>query len=959
MRWVAVATNRFRSATRRLSQFACAASLLSASLQALPATAEESEPALALFREKIEPLLRERCFECHSHDAGEASGGLMLDSKAGWQAGGDSGASLVPGKPDESLIVEAVRYTNPNLEMPPDGKLSDAEIAAITEWVRLGAADPRGGTHAKTSGEIDLEAGRQFWSYQSIADPAVPSVSDTSWPLDEIDRFVLAKLEDAGLKPAEDADRATLARRVYFDLTGLPPTPEEIDAFVHDSNPQAYEKLVDQLLARRSFGERWGRHWLDVARFAESVTLRGLIFKEAWRYRDYVVDAYDRDLPFNQFVREQIAGDLLPSESREDHLRKIVATTYLMLGNTNLEEQDKPQLRMDFVDEQLDAITKGFLGQTVTCARCHDHKFDPIPTRDYYALAGILRSVQCLKDANVSGWVEVPLPAPPEVEQAIARYDSEVQGLAEKITAAKAKIPKARDDGTRGPIVAADLPGVVVDDEQAMKVGEWKRSVFTGEYVGKGYIHDLSEGKGTKSLTFQPTLPADGVYEVWLAYSPAESRSDATPVTVFGAGGERTLRIDMRPPGPIGGRFVSLGRHFFEKDGQSYVLVATEDTTGYVTVDAVVFIPEADASAAESKFLRRDIDAETADAAKELASLEAEMKKLQKEAPPRPMAMSVIEEEQPADIAIHIRGSVHNLGPVVPRGFLQVASVEPSPPIPDKQSGRRQLADWLVSGENPLTARVYANRVWHWLFGSGIVRTVDNFGTTGELPSHPELLDHLATRFVAGGWSTKQLVRRIVLSRTYRQAAIGDAQGAAIDPENRLFGYANRRRLDAECLRDAMLLVGGNLQAFDGGRTYPQTMSSDYDFTTDLTYRSVYVPVFRNALPQIFEAFDFADPSTVTGRRNDSTVPQQALFMMNNPFAVEQSRLAAERLLAETSSHDERIARAYRSTLGRLPNDQERTAIAEFVASRDDDPTSAWSLVFQALFASPEFRFLR
>ncbi len=621
----------------------------------------------------------------------------MLDSKAGWQAGGDSGAALVPGKPDDSLIVEAVRYANPNLEMPPDGKLSDAEIAAIAEWVRLGAADPRGGEHAKSSGGIDLEAGRQFWSYQPIVDPAVPSVNDASWPLDKIDRFILAKLEAADLKPAAEADRATLARRLHFDLTGLPPTPEEIDAFVHDSDPQAYEKLVDELLARRSFGERWGRHWLDVARFAESVTLRGLIFKEAWRYRDYVIDAYDRDVPFNQFVREQIAGDLLSSESRDDHARKVIATTYLMLGNTNLEEQDKPQLRMDFVDEQLDAITKGFLAQTVTCARCHDHKFDPIPTRDYYALAGILRSVQCLKDANVSNWVEVPLPAAPEVEQAVAKYDAEVESLSSKIKAVKATIPKASEDATRGPIAVADVPGVVVDDEQAMKVGEWKHSVFTGEYVGAGYIHDLSDGKGTKSLTFQPTLPADGVYEVWLAYSPGDSRSEAAPVTVFGAGGERTVQVDLRPPGPIGGRFVSLGRQFFEKDGQSYVLVANEGTNGYVTADAVVFIPEAEASAAEGKFLRRGADTESAEAAKELASLEAEMKKLQQDAPARPMAMSVIEEQSPADIPIHIRGSVHNLGEVAPRGFLSVASTGPSPRIPDKQSGRQQLADWLVS----------------------------------------------------------------------------------------------------------------------------------------------------------------------------------------------------------------------------------------------------------------------
>ncbi len=925
----------------------------------VPASAAEPEPGLALFREKIEPLLRERCFECHSHDAGDASGGLMLDSKAGWQVGGDTGPSIVPGKPDESPLVRAVRYADPNLEMPPDGKLSEAEVAAITEWVRLGAPDPRGGDPIQKSGGIDLKAGREFWSYQPIADPALPKVADESWPTNEIDHFVLAKLEAAGLRPAEDADRATLARRLYFDLTGLPPTPEEIDAFVLDSDPRAYEKLVDDLLARRSFGERWGRHWLDIARFAESVTLRGLIFKEAWRYRDYVIDAFDRDLPFDELVREQIAGDLLSSSSREDRTRKLVATTYLMLGNTNLEEQDKTQLRMDFVDEQLDVITKGFLAQTVTCARCHDHKFDPIPTRDYYALAGILRSVKCLEDANVSGWVEVPLPAAPEIERAVAKYDAEVKNLAERIKVAKASLPKVRAARNRGPIAIADVPGIVVDDEQAMKVGEWKQSVFSGEYVGAGYIHDIAAGKGEKSLTFQPSLPADGVYEVWLAYSPGDSRSNAAPVTVFGPDGEKTLPIDMRQPGPIGGRFVSLGRHRFEKDGQTYVLVANEGTSGHVTADAVVFIPEAEASAAEGKFLQRGDDPKNAETAQELAALEAELKTLQKNAPPRPMAMSVKEEQAPADIPVHIRGSVHSLGEVVPRGFLQVASYGSAPQVPGNLSGRVELADWLASAENPLTARVFANRAWHWLFGAGIVRTVDNFGTTGETPSHPELLDHLAARFVEDEWSTKKLVRRIVLSRTYRQAATGDARGAAIDPENRLFGRANRRRLDAECVRDAMLSVGGTLESFGGGRSFPETLSSDYDFTTDVPYRSVYLPVFRNALPQTFEAFDFADPSTVTGRRNDSTVPRQALFMMNNPFAIEQSRHAAEKLLTATSSHDERIVTAYRSSLGRAPTATERAAVSEFITAREEGSRDAWSLVFQALFASPEFRFLR
>jgi hypothetical protein len=914
--------------------------------------------ALDHFEKKVRPVLVEHCYSCHSAEA-EAKkklrGGLRLDTREAVLTGGDTGPALVPGKPGESLLLKTLRYDG-DVKMPPKGKLPDSVIADVEKWIKDGAADPRQAAGPAKSGPIDLEKGRQFWAYKLPVKPAAPAVKDATWAATAIDRFVLAGLEAKGLKPAEDADRATLARRLYYDLTGLPPSPAEVDAFVNDADPAAYEKLVDRLLASPAFGERWGRHWLDVARYAESVTLRGLVFKEAWRYRDYVIDSFNRDVPFDRFVREQIAGDLLPAATTADRTRQIVATTYLQLGNSNLEEQDKRQLRMDVVDEQLDVIGKGLLAQTITCARCHDHKFDPIPTRDYYSLAGILRNVKALKDSNVSNWIEVPLPAPPEVEQAVRKHETAVADLQARIKTAKAK-PSAKAATTqaaKGVLAVKDVPGVVVDDAAAMKVGDWKESKVSGTFIGGGYIHDENKGKGDKSLTFQPELPMTGRYEVWLAYSPGTSRADNVPITVFSADGEKNLTVDMKANPPLLGRFVSLGQYRFERKGQSFVLISNEGTKGHVTADAVTFIPAdqvpaATADAAKSPLAKVEVD---------VAKLEAELKKLQAAAPKRPMAMSVVEEDKVAEIRVNVRGIVHNLGEPAPRGFLRVATHGKLPDMPTDQSGRVQLADWLAGKDNPLTARVYANRAWHWLFGSGLVRTVDNFGTTGEVPSNPEVLDHLAMQFVADGWSVKKLVRSIVLSHTYRQASTADPITTAADPENRLFGRANRRRLEAEAIRDTILTVSGKLTPASGGPSFPSTQATDYAYKHTGTTRSVYLPAFRNSLPDVFEVFDYADPSTVTGRRNTSTVAPQALFMMNNPFVVEQAKHAASRLLAENLPDDTaRLTRAYRLTVGRDPTSGERAVAAKFLASAGE-AKQAWATLYQTLFASADFRFI-
>ncbi len=947
--------------------------------------AEDPQPAAKLltadqtdfFEKKIRPVLVKHCYQCHSQEARTANllkGGLLLDSREGFLTGGDSGSAIEPGKPDESLLLEALRYET--IKMPPKGKLPAAVIADFEAWVKLGAPDPRDGQAPVKPAGIDVSAGRRHWSYQPLSRPPLPAVQNHAWPSNEIDRFILAGLDAKGLKPVADADRVTLIRRLYYDLLGLPPSPQQIDDFLDDKQADAYERLVDRLIASPQFGERWGRHWLDVVRYGESFTLRGFIMPEAWRYRDYVIESFNADRPYDQFLREQVAGDLLPANTLADKQRQAVATTFLVLGNTNLEEQDKVQLRMDVVDEQLDVITKGFLAQTVTCARCHDHKFDPIPTRDYYALAGILRNAKTLEHANVSKWLELPLPVDDESQVKFQRHETLVANLQNQIKAAQdlAKVLAAAAGANAGTVLevvaARDLPGIVVDDAQAKKVGEWKQSQHSKRYIGDGYLHDLDGDKGTKTLTFQPDLPKSGLYEVRLAYSPGDNRTAGAPVTIFSADGEKTIQINEKMPPPIEGRFVSLGQFRFEQNGQGFVIVANEGTKGHVIADAVQFIPAETGDTAATptpattnEKPKNEAAQATQRQADEIKRLERELKQLTAQAPQRPKYMSVQEEKTVEDCAIHIRGTVHNLGAKAPRGFLSVVTTGTPSALPANQSGRRELGDWLASHDNPLPARVMANRVWHWLLGSGLVRTTDNFGTTGEAPSHPELLDHLATRFIDDNWSVKSLVRQIVLSRAYRLSSVASPSLQKDDSDNRLFGHAHRRRQDAEGLLDAMLSASGQLDLQAGGPTIRAGTDADFGYQFALPRRAVYWPVLRNALPELFEVFDFPDPSMVVGRRNASTVAPQALFLMNSPLVREQSRLAAIRLLKDVPIADaQRVDLAFRRLLGRFPTDAERATALKYIqtkaAASDKEQLQRWSQLIQALFGTTDFRYV-
>jgi len=936
---------------------------------------------LDFFESKIRPVLVKSCYECHAADSKKISGGLLVDSRQGLLEGGESGPAVVPGDLKESLLISALKQDD--FEMPPKGKLSSEVIADFEKWIQDGATDPRRASNQVTRPRsIDIEAGRKHWSYHPLQAPAIPKIKNRAWPSNDIDRFILAKLEAAELQPGPDAKKIVLVRRVYFDLIGLPPTPEQIAQFINDKSPKAYENLVDRLMASPRFGERWGRHWLDVSRFAESMSLRGVLLKHAWRYRDYVIEAFNNDLPYDQFLKQQLAGDLLKTKSVDDQRRNLVATTFLMMGDMLLENQNKSQLDMDFVDEQLDVIGKGLLAQTITCARCHDHKFDPIPTHDYYAMAGILKNVQALKHLNVSSFMEAPLPISAEAKRELEIHNSSVAKLQGEINTLKAKLEPQLPTNFPTVVAASSLPGIVVDDDDVMVVGKWTHSVHSKHYIGKRYIHDANRGKGDKTLSFVPKLPSDGEYEVRFAYSHGGGRASNVPVTVFSAAGEKTIKVDMRKVPPIDGRFVSLGTYRFDANAQSYVLISNEGTNGFLTADAVQFLPVGKdgkvTSSPASGSVKKTPGKQAADKKlsadkqqalkKSMAKLTADLSSLKKRKPIREMAMSAVEKSKPADLKIHIRGSIDHLGAIAPRGVLQVANYGPAPKMPTNSSGRLELANWIVDPKNPLTSRVMANRVWHWLIGPGLVRTVDNFGATGESPSHPELLDHLAVQFVQQGWSVKKLIRTIVLSRTYRlSAAPGEQQE---DPENRLLAHMNRRRLDAESLRDAMLLVGGTLKLEMGGPTFPASLKKDVGFRFQAPRRSVYVPVFRSSLPELFEVFDFANPSMVTGRRNVSTVAPQALFMMNHPFVRTQARLTAERLLDESQLKEaNRVDHTYLLVFGRHATAAEVSLCHQFLKSVTDTPENgkakdnveveAWTQMVHSLFSTIEFRYIR
>jgi len=784
--------------------------------------AEADAEGIAFFEKNIRPVLANNCYQCHSTDARNLKGNLFLDSKQGMLNGGESGPIIVPGKPAESRLLQAIRQVG-KLKMPPRDKLPGKVATNFAEWIRMGAPDPRvvnGGNPIKS--KIDLEAGRKFWSFIPPTKPDTPPVRETAWPRGEIDRFVLAKLEANNLSPVRDATRRELIRRIYFDLIGLPPSPEQVSEFLSDTSANAFEKVVDELLRSPHFGEQWGRHWLDVARYSESNGMeRNFTYPHAWRYRDYVIDSFNDDKSFRRFVREQVAGDLLGRGERKPTDEELVATGFLALGPKPLNQGNKVLFKLDIVDEQIDATTRAFLGLTVSCARCHDHKFDPIPTRDYYAMAGIFRSTEALY-GTVNG------------------------------------------QGNRQP-----------SDLHSITVGKADRANKIREHNNK--LHQLN--------------------------------------------GHLLIKQEEL-------------REYREKGG---------NTT--------------DNDRARMRALNRDI-----------RDARANIKDLEKKTPDADYAMGV-RDGKIGDTRLLHRGEIRNQGQSVKRGFLQVLDHVKAYPIGNRSSGRLQLAGWLTQPDNPLTSRVMINRIWHHLFGAGIVRTMNNFGATGEYPTHPELLDYLAVRFIENNWSIKSMIREIALSRTYQLSSDTTEANAEADPNNQLLWRMNHKRLGAESLRDAMLATSGRLnrQPADGsvvtklgdvnvGRAQRQLNQ----MKRNTSQRSVYLPILRNALPEMMRIFDVAEPSLIVGKRNKTTVPTQALYLMNNQFVIGQAFNMAKRVMNSTETRRDGIRLAYELAFAREATDDEISKAREFLdsVSEEKDRPGQWTVLCQALLASAEFRYV-
>ena len=913
------------------------------------------------FEKKIRPVLSKNCYECHSAKSKSLKAGLLLDRKAGWERGGKNGSVIIPGEPAKSILINALRYGNHDLQMPPSGKLSEPVLADFEKWISMGAQDPRnspleevfavGGLRAKS-----LEEGKKFWAFKPIKLPPLPDVQKDEWIKDEIDRFILRGIENKKLQPATKTDPLTLLRRIFFDLTGLPPSPEDIKDFQESSSENSFEDVVDNLLESPRFGERWGRHWLDVARYADTTGGgRNNPFPNAHRYRDYVINGFNKDKPFDQFIMEQIAGDLMSSTSDDEYNEKLTGIGFLALGPHNYELQDKELLRMEVVDEQLTAVGKAFMGLTMDCARCHDHPFDPIPIQDYYSMAGIFRSTNSLVLGNVAGFHERGLRD--EFGEQRNQYEQTLASLEKRLKDAVDLVKSlGGDESKKKNLISLDpitLEGIVVDDLDTTKKGKWLSSTHTPGYVGSGYHHDDNSGKGNKSITYKAKIKKGGEYDVQVSYTDNSNRSKKTPVTVMHADGEQKIYIDQTKPPSILGIFTSVGVFRFEEIERDVVQITTEGTEGHVIADAIrlVAIESKDrppSFAGESKTPEHVLVTQ-----KKLVEVRKRVEKIKREiethkkTQPNKVAkvMSVREQDQTGDWHIHLRGEIRNLGPVVQRGFLKVAMSDGASSvaeIPDGASGRLQLAEWIASPDNPLPARVYANRIWHHLFGRGIVASTDNFGEMGNRPTHPELLDYLANYLIENNWSTKSLIRKIVLSNTYQMSTDISGIAAKLDPENNLFSRQNRKRLEAEAIGDAMLLAGGQISA-----KHPSLEKKRFSFQK----------LNRNKLSELFEVFDYPNPGLVSGKRNTSSVPTQALYMMNNDFVIKQARLVSKNIeKQEANDLSQNITLAFIKCLGRLPNEAEMKASLLFLEKKSQK-VNLEGLV-HSLFACLDFRYL-
>jgi hypothetical protein len=922
------------------------AALLGLTILAAPLRAADKQDAAGVefFERKVRPVLAEHCYRCHSAEAkqhGKLKGALRLDSRDGLLQGGASGPAVAPGKPAESMLLKAVRHIDDAPHMPPKGKLPDATIADIEKWVALGAPLP--GASAPAAGGVSLEEARHHWAFRPVRDVLPPAVKNTAWPRSPVDRFVLAKLEANGLSPAPPADRRTLLRRVTFDLIGLPPTPAEMDAFLADDSPDAFARVVDHLLASPHFGERWGRHWLDVARYADTkdgVLLYGddRVRPYAYTYRDYVIRAFNEDLSFDRFLTEQLAADLI--EPRVEPWR-LAALGFLTLGrqfDNNIH---------DVLDDRIDTVSRGLLGLTVSCARCHDHKYDPIPTADYYSLYGVFASSeQPLVPPRIDGPGQAP--NADAFEKQVAPKRDEVQRMLDSQFALLSETARQRTPdylvhvATTKPDpleTAIYFLSLAPEDLRPPIVARWR-----------SYL----ERRG------QPDDPVFGPWHDLMALQDGDFASRAhgvlgrwqTRTSGTGPGQVNPLVLHALAAGPLGCRadvaraYGNLLHRVYEEskragangpdDGRRQLL---EVLTGH---DSPAYFPK---SQTRHYMSRQEKDA-FGGKLQELDRLAVRAAN----APPRAMVLNDTPELY--DPHVFLRGNPGRTGDPVPRRFLWILSGDHRQPFPHG-SGRLDLARAIAAPDNPLTARVIVNRVWMHHFGEPLVSTPNDFGTRSDPPSHPELLNYLATRLRRDGWSLKALHRLLLLSSTYQQASFDRPECRRIDPDNRLLWRMNRRRLDLEAMRDSLLAASGRLQRRVGGRP------ADVAGNPLEGRRTVYGLVDRQSLPGVYRAFDFASPDQSAERRPQTTVPQQALFGMNAPFVLEQVRaLTARPEVARETDPARRVATLYRLVLNRRPDaDEVRLALA-FVAAPVHSDLGPWQQFAQVLLLTNEAIFV-
>jgi len=856
-------------------------------------------PQADLFENKIRPILAARCYGCHS--AAKPVSGLAVDSKSGLERGGTRGNAIHPGDPDNSLLLKAISYADPSLKMPPEGKLPDTVIADFREWIRQGAQDPRIAAAPVASSTIDWDRARKHWAFQPVAKFSKGN---------SIDGFINARIKQANLQPAPLADRATLLRRITYDLTGLPPTPAELRAFVNDKSSNAYADVVDRLLASPHYGERWARHWLDLVRFAETNGHEFDFYKdEAWRYRDFVIRAFNQDLPYDTFVKEHINGDALPAQRLAPdgkHWDTPIASGFFGLGEERNGATDLEEVRNEMRDSKIDVFGKAFLGLTVACARCHDHKFDPIPASDYYAVGGIFDSTRttlasisapAIRSQIEAALATAPPPTPPDLQPVQLRPGDALFDMEQFYRSGSAFREAGWVDSSRG--VTGKLTGIMV------------------------------------SRSFVPTKKYIHVRLAGTKYGPYREDPSRLAVTVFAPGrypkgvagsGDRRLRW----------RTITLQE---EINQVCHLEIADRRTDGHIAVTAIVF--------SDSKEPPTDPPEELPEMP---ASFEAEI--------PEEVFGRISYEDAPHNIRIHERGSHTNLGAEVPRGFLKILGANDPAPYANG-SGRSALAQAITDPANPLLARVMVNRIWKHHFGEGLVRSVDNFGKTGDRPTHPELLDYLAGEFVAQGWSLKAMHRMIVLSQTYQRSSAPPQES---DPLNRLLSHMSIRRLDAESVRDSILAVSGSLDKTIGGASVKIHVNEFHvgrgrpDKSGPLDgngRRSIYLEVRRNFPTPLLSAFDYPSPTTTIGRRLVSSVPAQALTLMNNEFVRDQANKWADRVEAEYPDKRERLDAMYVEIFARRPEPAERDRIATFLAG------NSWRDLAHVLFNAKEFLFLR